>query len=341
MNVPLIVIAAGGTGGHMFPAQALAEAMLARGWRVRLSTDARGARYTGGFPGAVEIVQVASATFARGGALAKLAVPFRILGGVASAIGAMRADRPAIVIGFGGYPSIPAMAAATILRLPRVIHEQNGVLGRVNRLFARRVDAVACGTWPTALPAGVTGQHIGNPVRGAIFDRAAAPYTPPSDTARNILVMGGSQGARILSDVVPAALAALPAALRATLTVSHQARAEDHARVTAAYATADIGADVRAFFDDAPQRFADAQLVITRSGASTMADLAVIGRPSILVPFAAATADHQTANARALVAAQAAVLMPEPQFTPQALSDAAAQILTDPARASAMAASAL
>jgi len=341
MSAPLIVIAAGGTGGHMFPAQALAEAMLVRGWRVQLSTDARGARYTGGFPGAVEIRQVQAATFARGGLLARLVAPFRILAGAVAARRAMLSDRPAIVIGFGGYPSVPALLAAVMLKLPRLIHEQNGVLGRVNQLFASRVHAVACGTWPTELPGGVQGHHIGNPVRAAILERAAAPYTPPSDRARNILVMGGSQGARILSDVVPAALAALPEPLRATLTVSHQARAEDHARVTAAYGAAAIRAEVRAFFDDAPRRFADAQLVITRSGASTMADVSVIGRPSILVPLAAAIRDEQTANARALVEAGAALLMPEPQFTPPALAKATAQILTDPARATEMATAAL
>ena len=145
----LIVIAAGGTGGHMFPAQALAEVLLARGWRVKLSTDARGARYTGGFSDAVEIEQVASATFARGGLLAKAGVPFRVGGGVLSMAARMRRDRPDVVVGFGGYPSIPALGAATLLRLPRMIHEQNGILGRVNEIFAKRVDAVACGTWPT------------------------------------------------------------------------------------------------------------------------------------------------------------------------------------------------
>ncbi len=166
--MPLLLIAAGGTGGHMFPAQALAEAMVAKGWRVKLSTDARGGRYAGGFPAEVQLVQVASATFARGGILAKLAVPFRIFGGMVAALLGMVVDRPAVVVGFGGYPSIPALSAAWVLRCPRMIHEQNGVLGRVNKLFARRVDKVACGTWPTALPEGVEAVHTGNPVRAAV-----------------------------------------------------------------------------------------------------------------------------------------------------------------------------
>ncbi|WP_322893781.1 MULTISPECIES: UDP-N-acetylglucosamine--N-acetylmuramyl-(pentapeptide) pyrophosphoryl-undecaprenol N-acetylglucosamine transferase [unclassified Yoonia] len=337
MKAPLLIIAAGGTGGHMFPAQALAEAMLARGWRVKLSTDARGARYAGGFPPEVEVTTVGSATFARGGAAAKLAVPFRILGGVAAAKWRMLLDRPAVVVGFGGYPAIPAMSAAWALRIPRMIHEQNGVLGRVNQIFAKRVDQVACGTWPTDLPEGVTGIHTGNPVRKAVLAKAGAPYIAPGDYPMALLVLGGSQGARIMSDVVPAAIAALPDALRDNIRVSHQARAEDMDRVAQFYADAGVSADVQTFFTDIPARMSEAQLVISRSGASTVADVSVIGRPAIWVPFAAAVRDEQTANARQLVEAGASLMMTEPQFTVPNLTMALQSLLTDGGLATDMA----
>ena len=338
---PLLLIAAGGTGGHMFPAQALAEAMVAKGWRVKLSTDARGARYAGGFPDAVQVVVLSSATFARGGLLAKLAVPFRIAGGVLAALGSMLRDRPAVVVGFGGYPSIPALAAAWVLRRPRMIHEQNGVLGRVNAVFARRVDKVACGTWPTTLPAGVTGEHTGNPVRQAVLDRAAAGYIAPGDYPMDLLVIGGSQGARILSDVVPAAISALPETLRQHLRVAHQARAEDVERVVQAYDAAGIPAEVAPFFTDIPRRLSECQLVISRAGASSVADISVIGRPAILIPFAAATADHQTANARGLVEGEAAILIPEKVLDAATLSTQLATVLGNPQAAALMARKAL
>lgn len=322
-KAPLAVIAAGGTGGHMFPAQALAETLLARGWRVVLSTDARGAQYAGGFPPEVRRRVVSSATFARGGLAAKIMVPLKVAGGVLRAALGMLWDRPAVVAGFGGYPSIPALGAAWLLRVPRLIHEQNGVLGRVNQLFARRVNAVACGTWPTELP--VEGVHTGNPVRAAVREKAGAPYIPPGDYPMSLVVIGGSQGARILSDIVPASLAALPEGVRRHLRVAQQARPEDLERVAAAYDEAGIPAEVAPFFEDVPRRFAEAQLVIARAGASTVADLTVIGRPSILVPLAIAIRDEQTANARGLVEAGAAILIPESKFTPEAL---AAQIET-------------
>ncbi|NIZ12926.1 UDP-N-acetylglucosamine--N-acetylmuramyl-(pentapeptide) pyrophosphoryl-undecaprenol N-acetylglucosamine transferase [Phaeobacter sp. HF9A] len=341
MRQKLLLMAAGGTGGHMFPAQALAEAMLRRGWRVRLSTDARGARYTGGFPHATEITEVSSATFARGGLLAKALVAPRILSGVAKMALEMRRDRPDVVIGFGGYPSIPALGAATLLGLPRMIHEQNGVLGKVNRKFAGRVAQVACGVWPTDLPEGAHGVHVGNPVRGAVLERQGAPYIPPGDYPMSLLVIGGSQGARILSDVVPGAIAALPEEIRRHLRVSHQARGEDEARVAQFYADHGIHAEVQPFFTDVPARISEAQLVISRSGASSIADIAVIGRPSILIPLATAAGDHQTANARGLVEVGGAIRIPESALDTTTLAEQIAAVLTNAQGATQMAHAAL
>jgi len=325
----------------MFPAQSLAEVMLRRGWRVKLSTDARGARYTGGFPHSVEVAQVSSATFARGGVLAKTLAPFRILGGVIGAIFGMMRERPDMVVGFGGYPTIPALGAAWLLRKPRMIHEQNGILGRVNRLFAKRVDRVACGTWPTELPAGVEGVHVGNPVRASVLERAGAGYIPPGDYPMSVLVIGGSQGARILSDVIPAAIAALPDALRRNIRIAHQARDEDGQRVAQFYAEAGIDAEVEPFFRDVPRRMSEAQLVISRAGASSIADISVIGRPCILIPYAAAVGDHQSANAKGLAQAGAAIVIPERKLAVDVVSEQIASVLTNPQAATQMAQAAL
>lgn len=341
MTARLCVVAAGGTGGHMFPAQALSEALLAKGWRVKLSTDDRGARFTSSFPVEVELSRVISATPARGGALGKIAAPFRILAGTVLALGRMISDRPQMIVGFGGYPTIPALIAGAVLRIPRMIHEQNGVLGRVNTFFAPRVNAVACGAWPTKLPRGVLGHYSGNPVRQSVMERAGAGYIAPGDYPMSLLVIGGSQGARILSDVVPAAVASLPDDLRRNIRVAHQARGEDETRVREAYEAGGIDAEVKPFFQDVPRRMAEAQLVISRAGASSVADLSIIGRPSILVPFAAATGDHQTANAHALVEAEAAILIPERALAPKALAGEITRILTNPQAAETMARNAL
>ncbi|MCP3881934.1 MAG: UDP-N-acetylglucosamine--N-acetylmuramyl-(pentapeptide) pyrophosphoryl-undecaprenol N-acetylglucosamine transferase, partial [Sulfitobacter sp.] len=221
----------------------------------------------------------------------------------------MLRDKPDVVVGFGGYPSIPALTAAWVLRKPRMIHEQNGVLGRVNDLFSKHVDAVACGTWPTTLPDGVSAEHTGNPVRAEVLERAGAGYIAPGDYPMELLVMGGSQGARILSEVIPPAIADLPMELLRNIRVSHQARDEDGQRVATFYAENGINAYVQPFFHDVPRRMSEAQLVISRAGAPSVADISVIGRPSILIPFAAATGDHQTANARGLVDAGAAIMV--------------------------------
>lgn len=342
MATPLALIAAGGTGGHMFPAQALAEVLLSEGWRVTLSTDDRGARYADGFSGAVERTIVRSATTARGGLGGKLTAPAKIALGVLSARRSFGRDRPAVVIGFGGYPTIPALSAAVSMGLPRMIHEQNGVMGRVNRLFARHVHRLACGTWPTDLPPEINGIHTGNPVRRSVLDMAARPYSAPDSMGiLNLLVIGGSQGARVLSDIVPGAIAALPQDLRDRLSVSHQARPEDMARVAADYDAAGIACTVQPFFSDVAQRMADAQLVISRAGASSLADLTVIGRPALLIPFAAAVGDHQSANAQGLAEAGAAHVHPESVLDPADLTRDIRAILTDPAQAVAMATAAV
>jgi len=341
MSHPHLIIAAGGTGGHMFPAQALSEAMLRKGWRVTLSTDARGARYVGGFSHAVEIRQVSSATFTRGGVLAKLAAPFRIFFGVIGATFRMMREKPDVVVGFGGYPTIPAMVAARLTGRPRMLHEQNGVLGRVNRAFAKGVAHVACGTWPTEVPEGADARHTGNPVRASIVERAGAPYTPPGGWPMSLLVFGGSQGARILSDVVPAAIALLPDDLRKHLRIAQQAREEDVERVRDAYDAMGMRVEVETFLHEMPRRLSEAQLVICRSGASSVADINVVGRPAIYVPLAAAVRDEQSANARGPVDAGAAVLIPESQLSPETMAEMIQQILTQPQAAEQMAAAAL
>ena len=311
---PLLILAAGGTGGHMFPAQALAEEMLERGWRVKLATDIRGARYVGGFPEAVQIEVNASATFARGGVLAKIITPFILIIGLLTSVLKMIKDRPAVVVGFGGYPSIPALSAALLLRVPRILHEQNGVLGRVNQLFAKHVRLVACGIWPTDLPAGASGTFTGNPIRNTVKERAGSPYIPPGDYPMSVLVFAGSQGARIMSDVIPPALAGLPLSILKDLRVTHQAREEDLDRVMSFYEEAGIQAEIAPFFTDLPRRMSEAQLVIARAGASSVADISAIGRPSILVPLASAIRREQHANAQALVSVGAAIMVEESDF---------------------------
>lgn len=333
----LALIAAGGTGGHMFPAQSLAEHLLSEGWRVSLSTDERGARYAGGFPPEVTREVVASASTSRGGVKGKLVAPFKIAAGVYAALRQMRRDRPAVVIGFGGYPSIPALAAATLLRIPRIIHEQNGVMGRVNLLFAPTVDRVACGTWPTVLPKGVEAVHTGNPVRASILQVVDEPYQPPANGGLNILVIGGSQGSHILSVNVAEAIRILPETIRGKIRVSHQVRPEDLEAVRAIYEAEGIKAQAESFFDDIPTRLAAAQLVVARAGASSIAEITATGRPSILVPFAAAAGDHQTANAQVLADAGAAIMLKEAGFDTPTLAAAVTSVLTDPEKAGAMA----
>ena len=318
----LIVLTAGGTGGHVFPAEALAAELLARGHDLTLVTDSRGATY-GGVLGSLKTVRVRAGQVAGRGRLGQVLGLVDIARGALQARGILRALNPAVTVGFGGYASLPAMAASSLLGIPTIIHEQNAVLGRANRLLASRVSTIATSFASVRhLPTGVPNVHTGMPVRAAIAAVREAPY-PAADTGLplRVLVLGGSQGARALSDVVPGALSALPAALRARLAVAQQCRPEDLERVRAAYAAAGL-ADVtlESFFADVPERLAACHLLIARAGASTVAEMTAAGRPAILVPYPFATDDHQTANARAVDAAGGGWLMPQDRFTVEALA---------------------
>jgi len=331
VSADTFVLAAGGTGGHLFPAQALAERLVRHGAAVCLATDRRADVFAAQVPG-VEIREI------RAGRLG--GNPLQSACGVAAmAVGLVQARRllgrlhPAAVVGFGGYPSVPTMLAATQLGLPTVIHEQNAVLGRANRLLAARVGRIATGFAETAglRPADrARSAYTGNPVRPAIIAVAAIGYRPPRAGAPiELLITGGSQGARIFADIVPPALAGLPPALRVTLRVSLQARREDCARVTAQLEAAGIAAEVDSFFTDVPERLARAQLVICRAGASTVAELAAIGRPALLVPYPHATDDHQAANARAFAEAGAGWVIPQAGLSAPALTTILAERLGD------------
>ena len=334
MSAP-IVIAAGGTGGHMFPAQALAVELAARGRELALVTDRRGA----GFGDAI----AGSAVFTvRAGKISGSSLPRWLRGltdiavGVVQARRLLRRLRPAGVIGFGSYASAPTVLAATQLGLPTMIHEQNAVLGRANRLLASRVRVIATAfAAPAQLcPADqAKAEHTGNPVRAAIAAIGEQPYPAPEPEATlELLVTGGSQGAEVMAEVVPVALAALPEALRRRLRVAQQCRAEDRARVSKTYEAAGIAADLETFFDDIPARLAVAQLVVARAGASTVAELTAAGRPAILVPYPLATDDHQLANARAVESAGAAWTMAQVGFTPVTLAARIETFLVNPSR---------
>lgn len=330
-----VVIAAGGTGGHLFPAEALAQELTRRGHRIVLVTDTRGHEFAGSFP-ASEIIGVSAATFANKGLIGRIAAALAILGGVMSARAHLRRLRPLAVVGFGGYPSLPAMAAAMLTGRPACLHEQNAVLGRVNRRLAPYVTRIA-----SAFPSlkGLSrklGRKVvvtGNPLRDAVIAQARAPYVPPAaDGPIRVLVFGGSQGARVFAELVPPALARLDASLRARLSIVQQARPEDEARVRKAYEDAKITADIKPFFRDLPERMAEAHLVIARGGAGTICELAAIGRPAIIVPLPSAMDDHQTANADSLNAAGAAWVVAEKGLTPDTLTSTLAALLSDPAK---------
>ena len=303
-----IVLAAGGTGGHMVPASVLADELARRGRRVVLFSDARGMGLPGVFQG-VEAHRLASGSPSRGGVSALPATVIGIARGVMGARAQLRRLGASIVVGFGGYPSLPALVAALALGLPTVIHEQNAVLGRVNRLLSTRVDRIAT-SYPAvgrlAPPLAGKVRLTGNPVRPEIAAIGPARATPLS-----VFVIGGSQGASILSRIVPGAIARLGRPVH----VTQQCREADLVAVRAIYHQANIAADLAPYFQDVPDRLGSANLVIARAGASTIAELTASGRASILVPLPSAMDDHQTANARALAEGGGAVLISEREFT--------------------------
>jgi UDP-N-acetylglucosamine--N-acetylmuramyl-(pentapeptide) pyrophosphoryl-undecaprenol N-acetylglucosamine transferase len=325
----LVIIAAGGTGGHMFPARAFADEMGKRGWKVGLISDDRGLRYAENFPAEWKIeVQAASPNMRKPWTLPGAFLS--IQKGVGQATAVIKREQPMLVAGFGGYPAYPALAAAKRKGIPIIIHEQNAVLGRVNRQFAKRAKVVASGFKRLdRLPAGSAHLPLGNPVREPIAAKRDVPY-PPTDGELTVFITGGSQGARILGEAIPLAIANhIPAPLRSRLRVVQQVRQEQMDEVRAIYDKMMVTAELKPFFDDMPARLAEAHLIIARSGAGTVSEIAAVGRPSILIPLAIAMDDHQAANAEALTDAGAADVMLEANLYPNLLGALLAARLED------------
>ena len=337
----IAVVAAGGTGGHLFPAQALAEALIARGWRIVLASDQRVAGFTGDFP-AERRIGLSARTYKPGDPISMARAGLAIVGGVMQARKAFAEIDPAVVVGFGGYPSVPGLLAAITQGRPTVVHEQNAVMGRANRRLVSHVRAVAC-AFPVLqkAPAKVAQRAVvvGNPVRPEIRALADVPYDAPDPGGRvRLLITGGSQGARLLSERAPAAVAQLAADLRARLSVQQQTRPESMDLARSLYEGAGVEAEIAPFFRDMAGRLKDAHLVVGRSGAGTVCELAVAGKPAILVPLAIALDDDQGQNARLLAEAGGAEVLREDKLTVDSLSEALQRLLGDPAQLARMAA---
>ena len=341
MTGKLILLAAGGTGGHLFPAEALAHQLKAEGYEVHLVTDSRAERFAGKFPaGAIHIVP--SATISSKNPLALAKAFYRLWRGYSSAKALIRKLKPAAVIGFGGYPTLPPLMAATALKVPSLIHEQNAVMGRANKLLASRVNAIAGGFLPEDQGEfAAKTVATGNPVRPAVLAAMATPYNPSSgDQPFNLVVFGGSQGAQFFSTAIPEAISLLDEGQRRRLRITQQARPEDAEAVKARYQTLGIPAEVSPFFGDMAERIAAAHFLICRSGASTVSEISAIGRPAILVPYPYALDHDQAANAAQLAARGGARVIAQGQLTPESLSALIHGAMNDPERMAAMAASA-
>jgi len=334
-----VLLAAGGTGGHLFPAEALATVLKSRGAEVHLVSDDRAAAYAESFPAPLH--QVTSGTVTGKGLLGRFIGALKLAKGTKECLSLIDRLKPDVVVGFGGYPTVPPLYAATMRKVPTIIHEQNGVMGRANRYLASRVTRIATG-FPLRDDAhAAKASVVGNPVRPPVLAAAAVPFRPlvPGDRF-SLLVFGGSQGARVMSDVVPAALALLSHAERERISLVQQARGEDLTRVMQAYSDLGMAVDAQPFFKDMPARIAAAHLVVCRSGASTVAELSVIGRPSILVPLPGSLDQDQAANAAVLADAGGAVLQQQDGFTPDWLATTLREVMAEPQRLAAMAAAA-
>lgn len=330
-----VMIAAGGTGGHLFPGQALAEELQRRGHSIVLVTDERVQRFDRLFPGA-DVFAVPAATFGGGGLVGFVRSALKIIQGTTASLDVLARAKPSVVIGFGGYPTMPPMLAALAKRVPAIVHEQNAVLGRVNKFVAPFVKAVAS-TFPAPKYLKARDAHklvlTGNPVRDMVLAVADRPYQPVgAEGDIRLCVFGGSQGARVMSDIVPDAINSLSEALRSRLVIVQQCRAEDLERVQAAYKAAGVRAELSPFFDNMPEEIAKAHLVIGRAGASTVSELAVIGRPSILVPLPHSLDQDQKANAEVLSQAGAAWMIEQGDFTPNALAGLLGELFGAPDR---------
>jgi UDP-N-acetylglucosamine--N-acetylmuramyl-(pentapeptide) pyrophosphoryl-undecaprenol N-acetylglucosamine transferase len=336
-----VLVAAGGTGGHLFPAEALAEALVKRGVPVHLATDRRAARFGGAFP-EQNVHVVASATLRARNPIALTRTAFTLGLGFIQAWTLLGRLKPAAVVGFGGYPTLPPLLAAVRRSVPSLIHDANAVIGRANRLLAPRVTAIAT-TFPDVFKSetrlAAKARLTGNPVRAAVIAAAGTPYQPPAEKLR-LLIFGGSQGARVMADIVPAAIGRLDSGLRAQLHIVQQARDEDLGRVRKAYADLSVAAEVAPFFSDLPARMAASHIVVARSGATTVAELAGIGRPSILVPLPHAIDQDQFANAGVLERGGGALRLVQDAFTPERLAAEVAALAAAPQRLAAMAAAA-
>lgn len=333
----IALLCAGGTGGHVFPAEALAHELKARGWAVHLATDARAERFAGKFP-ADAIHVIPSATLASKSPLALARTAWRLGRGYFLAAKLLRTLKPAIVIGFGGYPTLPPLYAAVRAKVPTLIHEQNAVMGRANAALAKNVTAIAGGFLPeqgAAFPDKTV--LTGNPVRPAVLEAAEVAYNLKSTGPFNLLVFGGSQGAHYFSQSIPQAVAFLPDDLKRRLQITQQARPDDELKVRATYERLGVAADVLPFFNDMAARIARAHFVISRSGASTVSELAAIGRPSLLVPYPFALDHDQAANAASLGAAGGALVIKQSDLTPQRIAEIILEIANDPQTAAATA----